>query len=252
MAIAAIESKLGDHPSQSCVWRAVHVQLHRAVAVKVFSVAFGATPSARAKLAREWEHLKKLNHPAIARCFGGGFEETDAYLAHELIEGETLAAQIERRTRLPWETVLDLAEPLIDAIAYLHDRDITHGRLQPDKIIVSGLSPVLIDVRIDRAGSPFRSGRPLTAADLALQPPEFFEDRETLNHRSDLYAFGATLYLAITGRSPVDGDTEEEIAANVAYQTPASVASLVMDCPVWRTHFRWVQSAECHRSEGSR
>ena len=89
----AIESRLGDHPSQSSVWRAIHVQQQKAIAVKVFQAPFGGTPEARAELAREWEILKKLSHPAIVRCFGGGFEETDAYLAYELIEGETLASQ---------------------------------------------------------------------------------------------------------------------------------------------------------------
>ena len=44
----AIEAKLGDHPSQSSVWRAIHVQLKRAVAVKVFAAPFGGTPEARA------------------------------------------------------------------------------------------------------------------------------------------------------------------------------------------------------------
>lgn len=229
----AIESKLGDHPSQSCVWRAVHVQLHRAVAVKVFSVPFGATPAARASLAREWETLKKLNHPAIVKCFGGGFEESDAYLAHELVDGETLSAQLERRTRLSWESVLDLAEPIIEALEYLHARNVIHGQLQPDKIMISGLSPVLIDVRTDRAGTPFQSGHPLTVAELALRPPELFSDPANASVSSDLYSLGAILYLAITGRPPIGGQTMQDVAAHVVSDTPEPVASIVMDCPVW-------------------
>ncbi len=149
----AIESKLGDHPSQSSVWRAIHVPLQRAVAVKVFSSPFGATPEARADFAREWERLKQIQHPAIVRCYGGGFEESDAYLAHELIEGETLSSQLDRRTRLPWESVLDIAEPMADALKYLHAQKLVYGCLRPDKIIIAGLSPVLLDVRINRGGA---------------------------------------------------------------------------------------------------
>ena len=99
----AIETKLGDHPSQSSVWRAIHIQLKRAVAVKVFAAPFGGTPEARSAFAAEWEVLKQIQHPGIVRCYGGGFEETDAYLAHELIEGSTLARELERRSRLSWE-----------------------------------------------------------------------------------------------------------------------------------------------------
>lgn len=135
--------------------------------------------------------------------------------------------------RLPWESVLDLAEPIIEAIEYLHAREIIHGQLQPDKIMISGLSPVLIDVRADRAGSPFRSGHPLTIPELSLRPPELFSDPERLSFRSDLYSCGAIAYLAITGRSPIDGETIQQITTNVREQTPEPVASIVMDCPVW-------------------
>ncbi len=229
----AIESKLGDHPSQSCVWRAIHVQLKKAVAVKVFAAPFGGTPEARAAFATEWEQLKKLQHPAIAKCFGGGFEETDAYLAHELIEGETLASQLDRRGRLSWESVLDMAQPLAEALDYLHRKQIVHGRLEPDKIMFTGLSPVLIDVRTDRNRSAFRINRPPTAKELALRAPELVVDPMAASPSSDLYGLGAVLYLALTGRPPADGDTIESVSHAVVNQMPASPASLVMDCPVW-------------------
>lgn len=229
----AIETKLGDHPSQSCVWRAVHVQLKKAVAVKVFAVPFGGTPQAKSAFAAEWERLKKIQHPAIARCYGGGFEETDAYLAHELIEGETLSANLERRGRMSWESVLDFAEAITVALEYLHQNDIVHGRIGPDKIMFAGLSPVLIDVRVDRMTSSFRNNRPPTAAEVALQAPELIGDPNDLRPPADLYALGATMYLALTGRSPAVGDTIEDVAAAVTSVMPPSPASLVMDCPVW-------------------
>lgn len=229
----AIESKLGDHPSQSCVWRAIHVQLQRSIAVKVFSVPFGATPAARSQLAKEWEALKKLDHPAIAKCYGGGFEDADAYLAHELVEGETLSSQLERRNRLPWESVLDLAETVVGAIEYLHGREIVHGQLRPDKILIAGLSPVLVDVRADRVESPFQSGQPTAASELKLCAPETIRDPSAVSVHTDLYTIGAIMYLAITGRAPVDGDSVEEVSANVINQEPVTVASLVLECPVW-------------------
>ncbi len=229
----AVESKLGDHPSQSSVWRAVHVRQRRAVAVKVFSVPFGGTSEAREAFAEEWERLKKIQHPAIARCYGGGFEGPDAYLAHELIEGETLASQLERRGRLPWEAVLDMAEPLVDALEYLHRRGIVHGAIHPDKILIAGLSPVLIGVRACDPDSPYRTGRPPGPDTLAVRPPEQIRDPRERTPRGDLYSLGATLHWALTGRPPIDGDTAEEVTRNVATQTPVSAASVTMDTPVW-------------------
>lgn len=229
----AIESKLGDHPSQSSVWRAIHLKLKKAIAVKVFSSPFGGTPEARQEFASEWETLKKIEHPAIIRCFGGGFEDKDAYLAFELVEGDSLAAQIERRSRLPWDTVLDIAEPITGALVHLHDREIIHGAIQPDKILFAGLSPILIDVRVNRFSTPYATNRPPTPQEVAFRAPELNRDPTQLTPQSDLYSLGAMLYLALTGRSPIDGDSVEQVTANAATEVPETPASTVMDCPVW-------------------
>ncbi|MEO1618016.1 MAG: serine/threonine-protein kinase [Planctomycetota bacterium] len=231
----AIESKLGDHPSTSTVWRAVHVDHRKAVAVKVFSAPFGGTPEARREFAEEWESLKSLAHPGVAKCFGGGFEETDAYLAYELVDGETLSSQLERSGRLSWENVLDLAQGLIEAIEYLHGQGIVHGAIVTSKIVVTGFAPVLLDVRRDRHESPFRSSRPPHLAEVACQAPELVNAavQAQPSPASELYSFGALLYHAVTGRLPVAGETVQEVRANVTSQTPASPASIVLQCPVW-------------------
>ena len=228
----AIESKLGDHPSTSSVWRAIHVQMKRSVAVKVFSSAFLATPEARTTFAQEWETLKQLQHPSIVTCYGGGFEESDAYLAYELIEGGTLSSQLEQRGRLPWESVLDLAEPLGEAIKYLHFREVHHGQIQPDKILFGGLSPVLIDVRVDRFGSPYRTNHPLNANELSFRAPEVLQG-SAFESSADIYSLGAVLYRAITGRPHVAGDTADQVAENLLTAEIDTPASIAMDCPVW-------------------
>lgn len=228
-----MESQLGADPVSSSVWRAIHVKVRKSVAVKVFKAPFGGTPEAREQFVREWEQLKGLTHPAIVKCFGGGFEGTDAYLAHELIEGETLAEQLARTSRQPWEAVLELAQPLADALEYLHSQRILHGRIQPDKIMIAGLSPVLLDVRVDRFSTPYRTARPLLAHEMAMRAPELADNPNAITVQTDLYGLGATLYLALTGHPPIDGASIEEVRGNLAFQTPVAPATLVMDCPVW-------------------
>ena len=234
----AIESKLGDQPSQSTVWRAIHVQHKKAVAVKVFAVPFGGTPEARKSFIDEWERLKGLQHPSIAKCFGGGFEETDAYLAYELVEGQTMAAQLERAGRMSWENALEIAQGLTEALEYLHSQQIAFGTLVPDKVMIAGLSPVLLDVRIDRLASPFRSARPPMVDELARQAPELIASAGHTtstqgSSASDLYSLGALLYHAITGRLPISGESVEQIRSNAATEVPVSPSSIVLECPVW-------------------
>ena len=229
----ALETKLGDHPSQSLVWRAVHVNLHRAVAVKVFPTPFGGTAEGREAFAEEWEVLKRLQHPAIAKCYGGGFEEADAYLAYELIDGETLSQQLERRGRLQWDAVLDFAIPIAEALAYAHSHGISHGAIAPSKIMVSGLSPVLIDFRVDRVHTIYRNPRAMTVLEMALQPPEVASNPAAISPHGDIYSLGAVMFLALTGRPPISGETIAQVIKNSATEVPPKAASIVLDCPVW-------------------
>ena len=208
------------------------------MAVRIFHVAFGGTVESRTEFAHEWDCLKKLDHPAICKCYGGGFEESDAYLAHELVEGPTLADEIARRGRLPWESVLELAVPIAEALSYLHSRGIVHGRIAPDKIIIAGFSPVLIDVRYEDGSAPFRSGpyhfqRPPAPEQLKRRPSESPGLQDAMTRQSDLYMLGAVMYEALTGTPPISGSTIQEVTANLQYQQPTKVASSVMETPVW-------------------
>lgn len=228
-----LQSKLGDYPSRSTVWRAVHAEQRKPLAVKVFQIPFGGTAEAQDRFAEEYEELKKLRHPAIARCFGGGIEGRQAFIAWELIEGESLANLLERRGRLPWEAVLDFAIPLAQGLVAAHARGFAHGAIGPDKILISGLAPVLVDFRIDRARSFFRNPRPLSPLEVALQPPEVIANPSAISAQGDLYSLGAVMFLALTGRPPISGETVEEVMARVASEIPPKTASLAMDCPVW-------------------
>lgn len=229
----ALESKLGNDPASSSVWRAVHVEQRKSLAVKIFSLPFGGTAEARQEFSREWETLKRLRHGSIARCYGGGFEGNDAYLAYEVIDGESWHDRVQRRERLPWETVLDEAEPLAEALAYAHERQVVHGDLVPDKIRTAGLTPVLVDFRVNRFGSAYRIGRPPSPFELGFRAPELIKDPKNLSPKSDLYSFGALLFYAIAGRPPVQGETTAEVASAAETLRPPKVASLVLDCPIW-------------------
>lgn len=228
----ALESSIGGERGSS-VWRAIHLQQRKSLAVKLYSLPFGGTIEAKQEFAQEWETLKRLSHPAIARCYGGGFEDNDAYLAYEIISGESLLERVERRGRLSWEAVLDDMEPIIAALVYLHEKEIVYGALSPDKIRFEGLSPLLLDVRLHRFDSPYRSTRPPSLFELAFRAPEALNTPPEITPKSDLYSLGAVLYYALSGRPPISGpDTNSLLSAAQSGQIE-KIGSIVLDCPVW-------------------
>lgn len=229
----ALETPLGDRHQSGSYWRSVHLQQRKQLAIKIFSLPFGGTPEARQELIEEWEKLKKLRHTTIARCYGGGFEGNDAYLAYEFIDGPSLEEQVDQRGRLAWQMVLDLAESLAEALHYAHQRGVIHGQLEPSQIRLAGLSPVIVDFRYQRTTTAFRSRRPPAMEDFAYRAPELVAGSTDLNPKVDLYSVGAILFFALTGRPPIQGDTPEEMALNAEQQIPPQVAQEVLDCPTF-------------------
>ena len=224
----ALESPLGGRGSN--VFRAMHMQQRAQVVVRVFSVPLGMTPESKQEFADQLEGLKALRHTGIVRCYGGGFDAKDAYLVYELMHGEPLAAYLNRRERLPWESVLDYGLQLCEALKYAHESGWIHGRIRLDKIIVS---PDANKVKI----CDFRRGpgspAPLTLEQLAYSAPETLVDNPKFNAATDLYSVGAVLYHAITGQPPFAGDTPILVKQAIMGTSVAPVASIVFDCPVW-------------------
>ena len=83
------------------MFRGIHIEQRKLAALRVFPIPLGLTRKAggRAQL----EELKQLRHPGIVRCYGGGFDSRKAFLAFELIDGESLDKLLDRRGRLPWK-----------------------------------------------------------------------------------------------------------------------------------------------------
>ena len=224
----ALESPLGERGSN--VFRAVHMQQKAQVVVRVFSIPLGMTPESKQEFADQLESLKALRHPGIVRCYGGGFDAKDAYLVYELMQGESLAASLKRRERLPWESVLDYGLQICEALQYAHESGWIHGRIRLDKIIVSeDANKVKISDFRRGPGQPAM----LTLDQFAYSAPETLGNQATFNAATDLYSLGAVMYHAITGQPPFRGETPILVKQEIVGTSVAPVASIVFDCPVW-------------------
>ncbi len=230
----ALEAPLGAPTASGQVFRAIHVEQRRLLAVRVFPIPLGLTPESRQDFADQIEQLKQLKHPNIVRCYGGGFDARNAYLVYELIDGESLDLVLYRRTRLPWETVFEYGQQLAEALQFAHLMGWPHGRIRPEKLLVpnEGGQIKLNDYRRLSIASMIGSGPP-RLEDLLYAAPEQFDMDFVASEKCDLYSLGAVLYAMLVGEPPVTANDLSELMGKVHRTIPPPVQSRALDCPVW-------------------
>ena len=231
----ALEGRLDEH-GESSVYRAIHLGQKRMVAVKMFSAPLASNnPAAKQALVAEIETLKKLKHWNVVRCFGGILEEMEGCLACELVQGESLAQLLQRRSRLSWETVVDYAYQITSGLECAHEQGVVHEDLQPDKILIAEDGTVKVwDFRVHRSQNPWCGSSIRATGDRVLyRAPEQLAGKPELPHKVDLYALGCIMYQMLVGDPPFTGESTEEIVRQHQEVIPPRVDSIIFDCPVW-------------------
>jgi eukaryotic-like serine/threonine-protein kinase len=228
------------------VYRARDLRLNRAVAIKVLPTSVASDPERRSRFEREAQAVAALNHPNIVTIHS--VEEADGrfFLTMELVEGHSLA-DVVVEGGLPLDGLLDIAIPLVDAVAAAHQKGITHRDLKPANIMLGsgehkgrikvldfGLAK-LADERLGPAGITALPTKPITAegrilGTVAYMSPEQAEGKP-IDARSDLFSLGVILFEMATGRRPFAGDTSVSIISSILKDTPPSVTELNPSLP---------------------
>jgi len=187
------------------------------------------------KIERETVELRKLRHENLVRVYGVGVheEESKIFFATELVEGEPLSAILARRGKLAPDLVVEYGHQIAEALKYVHNREIIHSKLTPDKIIVTPDHKIKIsDLRLNRAKKrrwDASKKRDLEIA--AYMAPEQFDEGGT--QKSDFYSLGVILFELLTGKLPYEPDTMGRMAKKKREVEAPSVAEQVMNCPIW-------------------
>src|SRR5512143_1238642 len=187
------------------VWRARDELTGEIVALKRIHPHLVADPAARARLEREANALRLVDHPAVVRPRDVIDDPDDPALVMDFAEGRPLSERIAEGPLTPDEA-LAIAGTIADALAVAHDHGIVHRDIKPANILVEDDGTLhLIDFGIASLGTATPEG--LTDASsmvgtLRYAAPERLAGQPA-SPRSDVWALGAVLYEMLTGRPAI-------------------------------------------------
>ncbi|MEE9235038.1 MAG: protein kinase [Candidatus Acidoferrales bacterium] len=223
------------------VYRARDTRLDRTVAIKVLPAHLSENARLRQRFEREARALASLSHPHICTLHDVGHENGVHFLVMEYLEGETLAARVEKGP-LPTEQVLRAGIEIADALDKAHRQGVIHRDLKPGNIMLTKTGAKLLDFGLAKAATnlvataltkmstaPTQS-QPITTEGTILgtlhyMAPEQLEGRE-VDTRSDIFALGAVLYEMGTGRKAFSGQSQASVIAAILSSEPPPMATL--------------------------
>jgi len=219
------------------VYRARDTKLGREVAVKVLSSAFSTDRDRLHRFEQEASAAGALNHPNILVIHHVDTHEGAPYIVSELLEGETLS---QRMTGAPLaqRRVIDYALQIARGLAAAHEKGIVHRDLKPDNLLITvdgrvkildfGLAKLIgrSDTELSQTNIPTRRvdtdpGKVMGTA--GYMSPEQVKGRP-VDHRSDIFSFGAILYEMLSGRRAFYGESAAETMSAILKEDPPDLS----------------------------
>jgi len=216
------------------VYLAEDTNLKRQVAIKVLPQQFALDKERLARFEREARLLASLNHPNIATIYGLEKSDGQQFLVMELVEGDTLAEQINKGP-LPVDEALEVCRQIAEGLESAHETGIIHRDLKPSNVKVTPEGKVkildfgLAKAFLDQSGDSDLSKSPAITEEMTRQgvilgtaaymSPEQAKGK-AVDKRTDIWAFGCILYECLTGRRTFKGETISEMLASILKDEP--------------------------------
>jgi serine/threonine protein kinase len=198
------------------VYRARDIKLERDVALKILPPEVASAEAMR-RFEQEARAASSLNHPNIVAIYDVGRVDSIAYIAMELVEGQTLRGLMTEGP-LPLKETLRIAVKVADVLASAHEHGVIHRDLKPENVMIARDGYVkLLDFGLAKVRQSFASGdrtQRLTTAGHVFGTASYMSPEQAsgkpIDFRSDQFSLAVILYEMIVGERPFDRATAAE------------------------------------------
>jgi len=219
------------------VYRGVHTVFDEIVAIKAIYPELTLNPELRQRFLNEAKIQRRLQHPNIVQIREFLIDQGKFYIVMELIEGETLAHDLRQLGRpMQASEAIEIFRQALEGLGYAHAQGVIHRDIKPSNIMLTreGVAK-LTDFGIARALGTAK----LTRTGTALGTPAYMSPEQIqgtkLDHRTDIYSLGITLYEMLTGRVPFerpqDADNDFAVLEAHIHQAPVPPSRRVPEIP---------------------
>ena len=211
------------------VYKARDTRLDRFVALKLLRKELSADPDHAAQLQQEARVMASINHPHVVQVFSSGSDHEQFYLVMEMVDHGSLDDVIEQDKRVSEEKVLESGIQVAQGLRAAHAKGLMHRDIKPANILFAdehtakisdfGLAGGVAE-RTEEAGQIWGTPYYVAPERLNKEPEDF---------RSDIYSLGATLFHAVAGKPPIEGETNSATELRNLKSKPLDLAVVAPD-----------------------
>lgn len=188
------------------VYKARDTRLERFVALKLLRKELSADPTEAARLEHEARVTAKVNHPNVVQVYSAGTANGQIYLVMELVDHGSLDDLMAQHARVPEAQVLSAGVQVAKGLQAAHAKGLIHRDVKPANILFSdGQTAKIGDFGLAGAAEQMEARSEIWGTPYYVAPERLNNEPE--DFRSDIYSLGATLFHAIAGKPPMEGET---------------------------------------------
>jgi serine/threonine-protein kinase len=235
MVISGYDIKSEIHRGPvTTVYEAYHLALERRVLLKVLNTQWIKEKDLIARFRREAKICARLDHPNIVKIFDFNSTDDSVFISMEYVEGSTLDLFIQQNETISFPEIINTTIQILTGLSFAHKQDIIHRDIKPSNIMLSSEG----SVKITDFGLAVVSDLPgITGQDQTVGSPAYMSPEQTmgkeLDHRSDLFSLGVSLYKVCSKKSPFETDTIGSTIQNILIKKVDKLSEINPDIPVW-------------------